>query len=254
VQVTLFGESSPRNADIIGIDPETAGDLALLKIQNASGLPTVQLGDSDAMQVGDDVIAIGNALALPGGPSVTRGIVSALGRSIGSHDGMIQTDAAINPGNSGGPLVNGSGLVIGVNTEVLTGSGDQPAQNLGFAIASNTVKSELDALRNAGGGVISQPFLGIADFATVDSDVQAQLHLSVSSGVVIGDVVPGGPAADAGLQRLDVIVGFNGQPVKTQEDLLRGIRSTKVGQQVKVDYVRGDKKQTTTVTMAARPQ
>ena len=255
VKVQLFGESTYRDADILGIDPANRGDLALLKIHGASGLPTVELGDSDALQVGDDVIAIGNALALPGGPSVTRGIVSALGRTLQSHDGLIQTDAAINPGNSGGPLVNGAGQVVGINTAVLEGNGSEPAQNVGFAIAINTAKPEIETLRNAGGGIISstQPFLGIANFDTVDSQLQNQLRLGVDHGVVIGDVVEGSPAEDAGIQRGDVIVGFGGKPVNTQEDLLRGIRATKIGDSVKVDLARGTKTVSVTVKMAARP-
>src|SRR5205814_6332579 len=162
VKVQMFGESTYRDADILGIDPANRGDLALLKIRNVGALPTVELGNSDALQVGDDVIAIGNALALPGGPSVTRGIVSALGRSLGSHDGLIQTDTAINPGNSGGPLVNGAGQVVGINTLVIQqASADESAQNLGFAIAINTVKPELDDLRKGGIVSASQAFLGI---------------------------------------------------------------------------------------------
>jgi S1-C subfamily serine protease len=253
VKVTLFNEKSARDADVVGMDPSTRGDLALLRIRNASGLPTVQLGDSDKLQVGDDVVAIGNALALPGGPTVTKGIVSALGRSLGSHDGLIQTDTAINPGNSGGPLVNSAGEVVGVNTLVIQqASADETAQNLGFAIAVNTVKPELDDLRKGGTVNASQAFLGIGNFATVDADLQQRLGLSVDTGVVVGAVVTGSPAESAGIERSDVIVGFDGKDIATEEDLLGAINRKKPGDTVKVVVVRGKDRKTVTVTLGSR--
>src|SRR5438046_2018321 len=132
-----------KDADLVGTDP--VADLALIKIRDVRDLPTVDLGRSSALRVGDSVVAIGNALALPGGPTVTEGIVSALDRTIGTRsdrlEHLIQTDAAINPGNSGGPLVNADGQVIGINTAVLQQTGsDAVAQNIGFAIAIDTIK------------------------------------------------------------------------------------------------------------------
>ncbi|MGH9225675.1 MAG: S1C family serine protease [Acidimicrobiales bacterium] len=148
ISVTLAGESTARTADLIGADP--ANDVAVLKIRNASNLPTVTLGSSSSLRVGDDVVAIGDALDLDGGLTVTEGIVSALNRSISDSDinltGLIQTDAAINSGNSGGPLVTADGKVVGMNTVV---AGD--AQNIGFALAIDNVKPIMDSLR-AGGG------------------------------------------------------------------------------------------------------
>lgn len=144
IEVTLSGESQARRADLVGID--STNDLALLKIRGASNLPTAELGSSAALRVGDDVVAIGNALALDGGLTVTDGIVSAVNRTISDRtihlEGLIQTDAAINSGNSGGPLVNGAGQVVGINTVV---AGD--AQNIGFAIAIDQAKPVIEQLR-----------------------------------------------------------------------------------------------------------
>jgi putative serine protease PepD len=144
IQVFLAGESEPRTAELVGVD--SAADLALLRIPGAGALATVTLGRSSALSVGDPVIAVGNALDLNGGPTVTTGIVSALDRAIdlgrSSMTGLIQTDAAINPGNSGGPLVDGAGRVVGINTVV---AGE--AQNIGFAIAIDSARPVLEALR-----------------------------------------------------------------------------------------------------------
>jgi len=159
--VTLFGQSNPLAARVIGTDP--AQDLALVQIENAHGLPTVRLGDSNSARVGDSVLAIGNALALSGGLTVTEGIVSSKDRSLAAVSavtgrtenlsGLLQTDAAINSGNSGGPLVNSAGQVIGMNTAVAeTTRGNAPAQNIGFAIAIDTIKPLFALLRAGGSG------------------------------------------------------------------------------------------------------
>jgi S1-C subfamily serine protease len=159
VTVTLFGQTNPLPARVIGTDP--AQDLALIQIEDKQGLPTVQLGDSGRALVGDSVLAIGNALALSGGLTVTEGIVSSKNRSLTAVSdltgrsenltGLIQTDAAINSGNSGGPLVNSSGQVIGMNTAVAESTqGNAPAQNIGFAIAIDTIKPLLAFLRSGG--------------------------------------------------------------------------------------------------------
>jgi S1-C subfamily serine protease len=152
IKVTLAGQSQARNAELVGID--TASDLALLRISGVSGLPTARLGSSASLQVGDDVVAIGNALALPGGPTVTSGIVSGLNRDLqtgdGGMSGLIQTDASISSGNSGGPLVNASGQVIGINTAVAASSQSTTAENIGFAIPIDKALSVVEALRHAG--------------------------------------------------------------------------------------------------------
>jgi S1-C subfamily serine protease len=149
ITVTLSGQSQARTATLVGID--TSNDLALLKINGASNLPTVSLGKSSQVQVGDDVVAIGNALALEGSPTVTEGIISALNRSLGAGSGempgLIQTDAPISSGNSGGPLVNAAGQVIGINTAVATSSQGTTASNIGFAIPIDRAMTIVDQLR-----------------------------------------------------------------------------------------------------------
>src|SRR5947207_10328078 len=175
VKVTLFKETSSRTADVIGVgNANTGPDVALVKIRNASNLPTVTLGDSDKINVGDDVIAIGNALDLAGSPTVTKGIVSATDRSLpdaGTSDTYVQTDAAINPGNSGGPLVTGDGTVIGMNTLVIQDAGNnEAAQNLGFAIAVNEIKPLISNLEKGGQLTTGNgAYLGVAS-ETVTSD------------------------------------------------------------------------------------
>jgi len=253
VRVTLFKESKARDADLLGADQ--AGDLALVKIRNASGLPTVELGDSDKLEVGDDVVAIGNALNLPGGPSVTKGIVSAKDRTLGTHEGLIQTDTAINPGNSGGPLVNGDGQVVGINTAVIQqATADEAAQNIGFAIAINTAKPDFDSLRKGGqgSGGSGGAFLGVST-VTVTSDVQGRLGLGTDSGALIGDVTAGTPADNVGLQRDDVIVTFDGKPVTSSAGLRTMVRAHKPGDRVVVEAYRGAQKRTFTVSLGAAP-
>jgi S1-C subfamily serine protease len=153
ISVTLPGESTSRPADLVASD--TTADLALVQIRGASGLAVAPLGSSADLRVGDEVVAIGNALALDGGPTVTRGIVSALGRSIqtdtGTLSGLIQTDAAISSGNSGGPLVNAEGQVIGINAAVAASSSTVAAENIGFAIAIDTADSVVARLRASAG-------------------------------------------------------------------------------------------------------
>jgi putative serine protease PepD len=147
ITVTVAGENKARKAEVIASD--AGRDLALLKVSDTSGLVAAPLGTSSEVAVGDQVVAIGNALALEGGPTVTEGIVSALGRSIdtdnGTLKGLIQTDAAISSGNSGGPLVDASGRVIGMNTAIATSSGTVSASNIGFAISVDTIRAFLDA-------------------------------------------------------------------------------------------------------------
>jgi S1-C subfamily serine protease len=255
ISVTLFNETKPRTATLLGSDP--ANDLALLKISGASALATATLGDSDAVEVGDDVVAIGNALALPGGPSVTTGIISAKGRTLDNLDGLLQTDAAINPGNSGGPLVSASGQVIGINTAVLrsAGSASEPdAQGIGFAIASNTIQPLLEDLRNAGGGVLgtSGAVLGVRT-VTVTADIAGRLNLGVDQGAILVDAPDFGSAAQkGGLQQGDVLVGIGGQPVTNTAAVRSLIRKHKPGDVVKVDFVRDRKQQSVEVTLGSR--
>jgi serine protease Do len=243
IRVTLFGQSTPRTATVLGSDQ--GNDVALLKISGAVNLPTVTLGDSDSLEVGDNLVAIGNALNLPGGPTVTTGIVSAKGRTLDDPalpENLIQTDAAINPGNSGGPLVNSDGDVVGMNTLV--------AQNLGFAIAVNTIKPLLGQLAK---GVTSSPaYLG-AGLTTLTPALARQFNVDATHGAMLSLVQPGGPAAAAGLEQYDVITNFNFVDVSSDIGLLSLIATYRPGEAVSVVFSRGQSSRTASVTLGARP-
>jgi S1-C subfamily serine protease len=247
IKVTIFGQTEAHDAVLIGTD--AADDVALIKIQGVSGLPTVTLGDSDKALVGDDVVAIGNALALAGGPSVTEGIVSAKDRSLsgGTENltGLIQTDAAINPGNSGGPLVNSSGEVIGMNTAVIedAGSNGATAQNIGFAIGINRIKPIVESLRSGKSAPATAAagtgFLGVSTETT-------------SNGVVVAAVTAGSPAENAGLQEGDVITKIDSTSVTTADQLVAAVQGHKAGDKISLTINRGGASGTVSVTLGAR--
>jgi S1-C subfamily serine protease len=254
IKVTLDGERDARDADVVG--RSNATDVALVKIRNAKNLPTVKLGDSDKLAVGDDVVAIGNALALPGGPTVTAGIVSALGRELEADNGtignLIQTDAAINPGNSGGPLVNAAGEVVGINTAVIQSAGGEAAQNIGFAIAINTLKPEIADIRAGRAKAASTAYLGVQS-QTITPDIADQFGFSTDRGAIIAQVVPGSPADDAGLRRGDVITKFGDKSIDTAEQLVSAVGSDQPGDKVEVVFKRGEDERRVTVTLGTRP-
>ncbi|MDQ1439126.1 MAG: serine protease Do [Acidimicrobiaceae bacterium] len=255
IQVTLSNEKDPRFADLVGSDP--AADVAVIKIRDVHDLPTVRLGSSARLRVGDDVLAIGNALALPGGPSVTEGIVSAKDRSIGAEDeqleGLIQTDAAINPGNSGGPLVNADGEVVGMNTAVIQSTGQSLAQNIGFAIAIDNIKPLLERLKKGEGGVVaSRAFIGVQT-QTMTSEIKDRYGFSVDKGAIVTDVTPGSPAENAGLQQGDVITKFGDQKIESADELVAAVRARKPGDRVEATFTRGREEHKVTVTVGARP-
>jgi len=233
----------------------------------------VHLGDSNNTLVGDDVVAIGNALALQGGPTVTAGIVSAKNRSLSAQadfsnttenlNGLLQTDAPINPGNSGGPLADSHGDVIGMNTAVAESSSpNAPAQNIGFAIAIDTIKPLLAGLQHGGtggvrGGAPAQPvshnaYMGVV-VENVTPEVAQQQHLTPTSGALVLDVAPGGPADKAGMKQNDVIVSIGGQSVSNVTELVKGIRSHAPGATVPVVIYRGPTKMTLSVTLTTEP-
>ena len=236
-------------------------DLAVIRIEAESGeeLPVAQLGDSEALAVGDGVVAIGNALALPGGPTVTAGVVSALGRAIQEPSerpgepgpdlyDLIQTDAAINPGNSGGPLLNMAGEVVGINT--LGAGGDGTVQGIGFAIAINAARPIADQL--ATGGRVAHPFLGIG-YGLLTPALAAELAVPIKQGVVVGQVVADSPASRAGLRQRDVIVTVDDQPIVDETTLGRALNRHQPGDQVLLVVVRGSERLSLEATLAERP-
>ncbi|MDQ3990860.1 MAG: trypsin-like peptidase domain-containing protein [Actinomycetota bacterium] len=242
-------------ARVIGGDPDA--DLAVLQVE-ASGLPTVPLGDSENVRLGEQVVAIGFALALEGGPSVTSGIVSALDRtiqagdeaggSVRTYEDLLQTDAAINPGNSGGPLVDLSGRVIGINTAGIRAAS---AENIGFAIAIDRAKSVIEeAIADP---AAPSPYLGVST-RDVTPAVAFQLDLPVDRGALVVDTAPGGPADEAGIRVGDIIVAMNGEPVESSDEVRDIILEHEPDQDIEVDVVReGGARTTITATLGVRP-
>ena len=243
-----FPEGGTFEAKVVGRDP--LSDVAVVKIE-ARDLPTVPFGDSTRLRLGDWVIAIGNAQDLPGGPTVTQGIVSAVGRSIFLPDkevtlyDLIQTDAAINPGNSGGPLVNLAGEVVGMNTAIIAG-----ASNIGFAIASATVVPIRDEL--VAKGKVAWPWMGVT-IQTLTPTLASQLNIAARKGVLIQSVNRGDPAARAGLRRNDVIIRFGGTETPTLEKLQPVLRRFRSGDRVEVIFVRGADTLSVTLALAEMP-
>lgn len=244
ILVTLENEEEYK-AKIIGRDPET--DLALIKIDGAENLASLKLGDSNKLEVGDWVVAIGNPYGL--GNTVTAGIVSAKYRDInsGPFDNFIQTDASINPGNSGGPLMNTSGEVIGINSAIFS----QTGQNIGigFAIPVNMAKDLLPMLKE---GKVVRGYLG-AQVRSIDSVLRDKFKLEDDEGALISDLTPDGPAEKAGLQDGDVIVSFEDQKVKDSSELVSMVSSTPVGTKAKVEIVRKGKKKIFHIPLGERP-
>jgi S1-C subfamily serine protease len=260
-----FGDGAAHAAKILGVDKST--DLALLKIDpKGADLHPLQLGSSRGIQVGDPTVAIGNPFGLD--RTLTTGVVSALQRQIKAPNGftidnVIQTDAAINPGNSGGPLIDATGRVIGINSQIETGSGGNGNVGIGFAIPIDTVKQKIGTLKTK--GTIKYAYLGVST-ATVDSSFTGLLP--VKSGALIQTVEAGSPAAKAGLQGGDITAQMNGQPValggdivteiddqpvKTKEDLSSIVGRHQAGDKVKITFIRDGKTKTVEVTLAARP-
>ena len=254
IKVKLSTGDRTYDATLLGSDP--AADIALIRMQGVSNLPVATLGRSADLRVGDQVVAIGHALALPGGPTVTTGIVSALDRTIGSGnrrlEHLIQTDAAINPGNSGGPLVNANAEVVGINTAVIQSSGQGDAQNIGFAIASDTIRPMIDELRQAGGTVRVPAFLGVTT-TTLNEDTRLRLGLSTGTGAYVTSVSPGTPADAAGLRAGDIITAVAGDKVTSSDELGSAIRKHRPGERVEVRWQRAGAERSATVALAQTP-
>jgi serine protease Do len=240
IKVILFDERE-FEAQIIGRDPKT--DLALLKVQTSVDLPTVPLGNSQTLRIGEWVMAIGNPFGLS--HTVTVGIVSAKGRIIGAgqYDDFIQTDASINPGNSGGPLFNTRGEVVGINTAIIAGG-----TGIGFAIPVNLAKELLPQLHET--GKVTRGWLGVM-IQKVTPELAQSFRIQQPAGALVADVIEGSPAATAGFQRGDVITSFDGAAIHEMHELPRVVANTPVGKQVKVDILRQGKITTLTVTIAA---
>ena len=233
-------------ARVIGRD--TASDLALLKIEG-SNLPYVNWGDSQRARVGDWVVAIGNPYGLGG--TVTAGIISALHRGItglGAYDRYIQTDASINMGNSGGPMFDMSGNVIGINSALISPTG--ASVGIGLAIPAEAAKPVIEALRR--GQRPARGYLGVG-LQPLEESIAASLGLPKDRGEIVRSVVPGGPAAKAGLQQGDVIVRVNGQDVTPDETASYVIANTTVGSRVPVEIIRDGRRQTLQVQVGQRP-
>jgi len=261
-----FEDNKTVEAKVEGKDTST--DIALLKVDKKGlDLKPLELGNSKSVQVGDPTIAIGNPFGLD--RTLTTGVVSALQRKISAPNGysisnVIQTDAAINPGNSGGPLLDASGRVIGINSQIATGGSGGGNVGIAFAVPINTAKQIVPQLKDSGS--VKRAYLGITG-QTIDSSLD-RLNLSTTSGVLVQTVQPGSPAAKAGLRggdasatldgselRLggDVIKKIDGTNVKTMDQVVSTVGSKKPGDTVTVEYLRGGKTKTAQVKLAQRP-
>ncbi len=245
--VTLVSDTDGKQmpAHVIGSDELT--DVAVIKVNTDHPLPAVTWGDSDKVEVGDWILAAGNPFGLGG--SVTAGIVSAEGRDIGDgpYDRFIQIDAPINRGNSGGPTFNSQGQVVGMNTAIYSPSGG--SVGIGFAIPASTVSTVEAALEH--GGSIARGYLGV-EIQPVSQDIAENLGLKSAAGAIVDKVMPGTPAAEAGLKTGDVITKLNGKDIAEASDLTLQVGMLKPGAKVELTYVRDGAEKTAEVTLAGQ--
>ena len=247
VRVRLNGTTAPITAKVIAGD--AGNDLALIKLVNSKGLTAATFADAESIAVGDPVVAVGYALALDGGPSVTSGIVSALNRTLtdsnGALDGLIQTDAAISSGNSGGPLINLNGQVIGINTAVANGNSGRAANNIGFAIGVAEVQRVAALLRaDAGGKVRAQGYLGVSLTDRQDG----------GAGAVVAEVQADSPADKAGIKVNDIVLEINGKVISGQGALIAVVRDSAPGDVLKIKVERDGAMKDLTAKLVARPK
>ncbi|SHE90733.1 S1C family serine protease [Desulforamulus putei] len=244
ISVLVKGYKKPYQAKLVGADPSL--DLAVLKI-DGNDFPTLPLGDSNRIRVGNWVIAIGSPFGLE--DTVTIGVISAKERPLEidnrTFEHLLQTDASINPGNSGGPLLNLNGEVIGINTAI-----NAQAQGIGFAIPTSTVKAVLDELIEQ--GKVKRSWLGV-QIQPVTPDIANYLNFEGSGGAVVYGVVPGGPAQRAGIKQGDIILSIDGSKVESPDDLIKLIQKKKVGSKVEVEVFRQGKTIKISVQTAERP-
>lgn len=232
---------------LIGTDAKT--DIAVVKIE-AAGLPTIPLADSDQLEVGEFVLAVGSPFGLT--QSVTMGIVSAVGRAsmgIAEYEDFIQTDAAINPGNSGGALVNVRGELVGINTAIFSQSGGN--MGIGFAVPSNLARSILDQLVKT--GKVVRGWLGVA-IQELTPELASQFGIPDTKGVLVSDVMDDSPAKKAGFERADVITEYDGKPMDSPTHLRNAVAQTPIGRKVAVKVVRDKKSKTIDVTIVEQPK
>lgn len=246
IQVQLHGETTKYTAKVVGVDEET--DLAVLKIDANRDLPTAKLGNSEGVQVGDWVLAIGSPFGLQA--TVTAGIISAKDRGgVGKQfQKFLQTDAAINPGNSGGPLVDLAGEVIGINTAIITGG--RGSEGVGFALPSTVAINVYNQITSQ--GRVTRGSIGVSFQEDLGTNPITLKELGAQNGIVIMGVEPGSPAEKAGLKGGDVITSVNGQPVKSGNDLVNPIAQAPIGSKVKLNYVRDRQAKETTAVVEDR--
>ncbi len=250
----ILADGTTLPARLVGVDP--FADLAVLKVEGS--MPAVaEWGNSDDLKPGETVIAIGSPLG-DFKNTVTAGVVSAMGRSIETSAGyqmedLIQTDAAINQGNSGGPLVNLAGQVVGINTLVVRGAGlsSTVAEGLGFAIPSSTARAVADQI--IAKGYVSRPYLGIR-WQTITADLAARYRLGADHGVLVTEVLRGSPAAQAGLQRGDILTAIGGQSIGEDAPFINLLLRHQPGEKVTLEVVRGEETLQLEVTLAERPR
>ncbi|MGF1475360.1 MAG: DegQ family serine endoprotease [Geminicoccaceae bacterium] len=242
----VFNDDSEYAATLIGRDPKT--DLALLKIERDEPFPHVEWADSDAVNVGDWMLAIGNPFGF--GSTVTAGIISARGRDIsaGPYDDFIQVDAAINRGNSGGPSFDLEGRVFGVNTAIFSPTGNNVG--IGFAIPANLAKPVIEQLRET--GRVARGWLGVR-IQTVTEEIAEGFGLTEPEGALVASVNPGGPAAEAGIEAGDVILEFDGKKIERMRGLPRIVAETEIGKAVDVLILRKNERKTVKVTLGELP-
>ena len=245
IEVSLNDQRTAK-ARVVGTDPDT--DLAVLKIE-LDKLPAIVLGNSDLLEIGDQVLAIGNPFGV--GQTVTSGIISALGRNqlgINVFENFIQTDAAINPGNSGGALVDIQGHLLGINTAIYSRSGG--SMGIGFAIPVSSARQVLDAIVRD--GQVTRGWIGVEP-QELNAELAQAFDVQVKGGVIITGVLQNGPAAQAGLRPGDVITQVAGRPVATVWQLLGAVAALKPGEPAKVTIARGDRRSDLTVVPGKRP-
>jgi len=245
VSVLFAGDTEPTPATVLAVD--VGNDLALIHVDK-TGLTPAVFADPESIDIGDEVVAVGFALDLDGGPTVTRGIVSALNRTIvsgdGALDGLIQTDTAISSGNSGGPLVNTRGQVIGINTAVFQSSSEVAANNVGFSISVAEALPVIEELRaQANGQARTEGYLGVSVLDRNDGGL----------GAMIAEVSPGSPADIAGMKVDDVVIQADGSPVDGQPALVAAIRDKSPGDTIKIDVLRDGERITLTAKLIERP-